>query len=72
MLGLDDRAVYVEAPSVKGARGAIPRAEFLERWHGWTRDGRKARRQALFFRPVAEPGGPPVETPADVRFVAVE
>ena len=28
-------AHYVEAPSLLGSRGVIPRTEFLERWHDY-------------------------------------
>jgi predicted double-glycine peptidase len=71
VIGLDARAVYVEDPSTKGARGVIPRAEFLDRWHGWTRDGKKAQRQALFFR-AAGPGPAPVLPPPGEPFAVVE
>ena len=35
VIGLDDRNVYVEDPSLLGTRGVIPRAEFLERWRDY-------------------------------------
>lgn len=33
VVGIDERNVYLEDPSMLGKRGFIPRAEFLERWH---------------------------------------
>jgi len=35
VLGIDERNVYVEDPSLLGTRGVIPRAEFVERWHDY-------------------------------------
>jgi len=35
VLGVDERNVYVEDPSLLGTRGVIPRAEFVERWHDY-------------------------------------
>lgn len=61
VIGLDAEQVYVEDPhpELRGKRGFIPRAEFVERWHGWTFDQRQAWGQGLLIggkRPV--PGGP--------------
>ena len=33
VIGMDDRNVFFEDPSMLGSRGIIPRAEFEERWH---------------------------------------
>lgn len=33
VIGLDERNVYLEDPSILGSRGYIPRQEFLQRWH---------------------------------------
>ena len=35
VIGVDDRNVYVEDPSLLGTRGVIPREEFLDRWHDY-------------------------------------
>jgi len=35
LLGLDAVNLYFEDPSLLGARGVIPRAEFVERWHDY-------------------------------------
>ncbi len=35
LLGMDAANLYFEDPSLLGARGAIPRAEFVERWHDY-------------------------------------
>lgn len=35
LLGLDAANLYFEDPSLLGARGVIPRAEFVERWHDY-------------------------------------
>lgn len=55
VIGTDDRYVYVEDPSLIGARGAIPTAEFLERWHCWSDEDEKAWGQGILFS--APPGG---------------
>jgi predicted double-glycine peptidase len=55
VIGADDDAVYVEDPSIEGARGRIRRAEFVERWHCWTDDDVQATGQAILVRPP-EPG----------------
>lgn len=33
VVGLDDKQVYFEDPSIQGSLGTIPREEFLHRWH---------------------------------------
>ena len=33
VIGLDEKNVYLEDPSLLGSRGFIPRQEFVERWH---------------------------------------
>ena len=35
LLGLDAANLYFEDPSLLGARGVIPRAEFVDRWHDY-------------------------------------
>jgi predicted double-glycine peptidase len=35
LLGLDAENLYFEDPSLLGARGVIPRAEFVDRWHDY-------------------------------------
>ncbi|HOW86826.1 MAG TPA: C39 family peptidase [Candidatus Aminicenantes bacterium] len=35
LLGLDAANLYFEDPSLLGARGVIPRAEFIDRWHDY-------------------------------------
>ncbi|MHB8095913.1 MAG: C39 family peptidase [Candidatus Aminicenantales bacterium] len=35
VLGIDERNVYVEDPSLLGTRGVIPRPEFVDRWHDY-------------------------------------
>jgi uncharacterized protein len=35
LLGMDAANLYFEDPSLLGARGVIPRAEFVERWHDY-------------------------------------
>ena len=35
LLGMDAKNLYFEDPSLLGARGTIPRAEFVERWHDY-------------------------------------
>lgn len=47
VIGMDRKNVYVEDPSLEDARGKIPLKEFVERWHCWTRDGRKTTGQAI-------------------------
>lgn len=35
VLGMDDKNIYVEDPSLLGSRGMLPRREFLDRWHDY-------------------------------------
>ncbi|MEN6560023.1 MAG: C39 family peptidase [Acidobacteriota bacterium] len=35
LLGMDAANLYFEDPSLLGARGVIPRAEFVDRWHDY-------------------------------------
>ncbi len=70
VIGLDDRAVYFEDPSLAEARGAIPREEFLERWHGWTIDGEEGERQGMLFR--SRRAMVRVEKPGRVEWVRIE
>lgn len=35
VIGLDERNVYLEDPSILGSRGYIPRQEFIQRWHDY-------------------------------------
>lgn len=70
VLGLDARFVYVEDPSLEGVRGRIARAEFVERWHGWTKDERKTEGQGLLIRGPRKP--PPAPAPAVEKFEPVE
>ncbi|HPW18136.1 MAG TPA: C39 family peptidase [Candidatus Aminicenantes bacterium] len=35
LLGMDARDLYFEDPALLGARGFIPRAEFVDRWHDY-------------------------------------
>jgi predicted double-glycine peptidase len=38
LLGMDGENLYFEDPSLLGARGLIPRAEFVDRWHDYEGD----------------------------------
>ena len=38
LLGMDAANLYFEDPSLLGARGVIPRAEFVDRWHDYEGD----------------------------------
>jgi predicted double-glycine peptidase len=49
VIGMDDRFIYVEDPVLEGTRGVIPRREFVDRWHDWTRDKERAWGQGLFI-----------------------
>jgi predicted double-glycine peptidase len=35
VIGLDEKNIYFEDPSLLGSRGYIPRQEFVERWHDY-------------------------------------
>lgn len=56
LLGLDAANLYFEDPSLLGARGVIPRAEFVDRWHDYEGDppldptDRKYVRMAIFLK----------------------
>ena len=38
IIGVDDRYVYVEDPSLLGSRGMIAQGDFLKRWHDYAGD----------------------------------
>ena len=56
LLGMDGGSLYFEDPSLLGARGVIPRDEFVARWHDYEGEppldptDRKYVRMAMFFR----------------------
>jgi len=56
LLGLDAANLYFEDPSLLGARGVIPRAEFVDRWHDYEGDppldpsDRRYVRMAIFLK----------------------
>ncbi len=56
LLGADAANLYFEDPSLLGARGSIPRREFLDRWHDYEGDApldagdRRYVHAALFIR----------------------
>jgi len=70
LLSLDAANLYFEDPSLLGARGVIPRAEFVDRWHDYEGappldpSDRKYVHMALFIRGTgAAPAPPPVFEP---------
>ncbi len=56
LLAMDAEALYFEDPSLLGARGFIPRAEFVDRWHDYEGDApldptdRKYVHMAIFLK----------------------
>jgi len=56
LIGMDEKNLYFEDPSLLGSRGFIPRTEFVERWHDV--DDRKYVHSAIFFD-GAKPAPPP-------------
>lgn len=46
-IGITAKDVILEDPWIEGVRGRIPHAEFLNRWHGWSDDGRQIQHQAV-------------------------
>ena len=56
LLGMDAANLYFEDPSLLGARGVIPRAEFVDRWHDYEGDppldpsDTKYRHMAIFLK----------------------
>ncbi len=56
LLGADEANLYFEDPSLLGARGSIPKAEFLDRWHDYEGEApldagdRKYVHAAIFIR----------------------
>jgi hypothetical protein len=56
LLGMDGESLYFEDPSLLGARGTIPRSEFVERWHDYEGEppldlsDRRYVRMAIFIR----------------------
>jgi len=71
VLGIDDRNVYVEDPSLLGTRGIIPRTEFVDRWHDYTGDppfdatDRAWRRLAIFIEGARPAVAPPLYSPVE-------
>ncbi len=63
LLGMDADRLYFEDPSLLGARGTIPRAEFVDRWHDYEGEppldasDRKYVRMAIFIRGGRPPSG---------------
>src|SRR5262245_47551647 len=49
VIGLDEKNVYLEDPSLRGARGSIARSAFLERWHDTDRYERRLNRLGIVF-----------------------
>jgi len=70
LLGMDDRNLYFEDPSLLGSRGYIARQEFLERWHDYEGDepldasDRKYVHAAIFIR-GKRPADPPPLSPVE-------
>jgi uncharacterized protein len=56
IIGLDDKNVYIEDPSLLGSKGFIPRDEFMERWHDV--DEKKYEQMAIFIK-GKKPSPPP-------------
>lgn len=54
VIGLDDRFVYFEDPSLEGSQGKIPRGELLRRWHDYEGEsperGKKYIRSGILIR----------------------
>lgn len=70
LLGMDAANLYFEDPSLLGARGVIPRAEFVDRWHDYEGEppldptDRRYVRMAIFLRGNRPPsGGAPLFEP---------
>src|SRR5512138_204924 len=65
LLGMDAANLYFEDPSLLGARGVIPRAEFVERWHDYEGaepldpTDRKYVHMAIFLRGAQAPPARP-------------
>jgi uncharacterized protein len=67
LLGMDDRNLYFEDPSLLGSRGYIPRQEFLDRWHDYEGDppldakDRTYLRMAIFIQGETPAPPPPLQ-----------
>jgi predicted double-glycine peptidase len=67
LLGADAANLYFEDPSLLGARGSIPKREFLDRWHDYEGDppldagDRKFVHAAIFIRGDRSPSPSAVE-----------
>jgi predicted double-glycine peptidase len=70
VIGIDNKYVYVEDPSLLGSRGTIPRQEFLERWHDYEgkppfdKTDRAYRAMGIFIEGPA-PAPPAAFTPVE-------
>jgi predicted double-glycine peptidase len=63
VIGLDEKRVYLEDPSLLGSRGYIERDEFVERWHDVEANGKRYHQAGLVVwgRPQPPPALLPVE-----------
>ena len=65
VIGLDERNVYFEDPSILGDRGWLTQAEFLARWHDYTGEPPCCDEKDHQFRQVSiSVRGSPVKVPA--------
>lgn len=64
VIGLDDKKVYFEDPSLLGSRGFISRQEFLRRWHDMDGAGRRYEQLAIIIE-GQKPSPPPALAPVE-------
>jgi len=67
LIQMDGDALYFEDPSLLGARGVIPRAEFVDRWHDYEGEppldpsDRRYVHMAIFLRGDKPPAAAPAQ-----------
>lgn len=69
VLGMDDKDIYVEDPSLLGSRGTIPRNEFLVRWHDYQGKPPFDKTDRAYVRMGIFIEGPKAEKPVPFRRV---
>ena len=62
-IGVDNKNVYLEDPSILGSRGYIPHDEFIERWHDYGYDPTKGKNRRFIRMGIFIRGDKPGENP---------
>ncbi|HWQ19668.1 MAG TPA: C39 family peptidase [Methanotrichaceae archaeon] len=63
VIGVDDRNVYLEDPSILGSRGYISRDEFVRRWHDYRDESLSNKAREFMYPGIFIRGDRPAENP---------